>query len=148
MGDVDACSVQVLSKGSSPFEVHGIEIVPDQLDVLVIFEFRGYDALGYAMSFIGLVEEIENNGGYSLFLVFRRNSNQVEDTFLAVFSGTKQVDEPEWEKSALCFLQGPSKGWHGDSESDDPLILVQDDFDEVGVDKSYVFLFEIGDLFV
>jgi len=148
MGDVGADLAEVLSEGSSPFVVHRIEIVPDQLDVLVVFEFRGYDALGYAVSFIGLVEEVENNGSYSLFLVFRRNSNQVEDAFLAVFSGTKQVDEAEGKKPALCLLQGPCKGGHGDSESDDPLILVQDDFDKVGVDESYVFLFEIGDLFV
>lgn len=82
----DNFSVQVLSESSSPLEMYGVEIVPDQLNVLVVLQFGGYDSFGYAMSVKGLVKKVEYDCGNPFFLVLRSNSYQVENTLLAIFS--------------------------------------------------------------
>ena len=73
---------------------------------MVFFQFRRADAIGDAFFSERLVIFLENDGGNTFVLVFRRNADQVKKHFLAVLARLQKVPEPEREKLSLGFLLG------------------------------------------
>ena len=56
-----------------------------------------------------MVELVKNNGGHSLVLVFRMDTDQVENGILTVFSRVEQMENPEGKQFTVRFLQGFGK---------------------------------------
>ncbi|MPN13862.1 hypothetical protein SDC9_161188 [bioreactor metagenome] len=118
-------------KAAQAFDLFGLKILPHGLNIVIGLQVEVCIHIADTMLLELLVDLVHTHGVKSQPAVLIADTHQVQVGHVVLLHGAQVVNEPEGQQLSLRFLQGFGERGEGDTKSNHPVVLIQNDWDEL-----------------